>query len=502
MSRKILGLDIRNESITAVLIESSLKGNFIEACGHVPVAEQENGSSTVEEALSAITEHMDISGATCIASFPVEKVTFRNIQVPFKERKKIKQVLPFELEPTLPLPVEDFHIEFFPLKALPAADHVAELLQEQSEYTDLVVAAIENDILEAYLGNLAFIGINPHSVTPGGYLTALCLAHSSNVPNHWILIEVNQKSCTLFFVVFDQIHILRSFPLYFNEPSCTQMLITEIERMISALEENSSILFEPKHIYIAGVDEEAEIEEQLERFLDISVTKVNLLRDMDVTYDTMPEGNFRPGVMDSALALAMAGIVGINGLNFHKVPFAAVKYFIEYKQKIIKTSVLAGLTTILFISSVLIDSYSMEKEIQRFNSTRNEIFQSTFPGKKDIKDQLKQMSIMRNEVEAVRNIPVLSTEMEHSIRTVDILNDISNLIPKKVDIEVTNFVISTDNVQISGNTDTFESVDEIKSSLEKSKYFKKVTISNAKALKSKAGRGDRVGFKISLDINK
>jgi Tfp pilus assembly protein PilN len=57
-------------------------------------------------------------------------------------------------------------------------------------------------------------------------------------------------------------------------------------------------------------------------------------------------------------------------------------------------------------------------------------------------------------------------------------------------------VVGADNVVLSGNTDNFNTVDDIKGSLESDELFKGVTISSADLEKS----GQRVRFKLKLDF--
>ena len=85
-------------------------------------------------------------------------------------------------------------------------------------------------------------------------------------------------------------------------------------------------------------------------------------------------------------------------------------------------------------------------------------------------------------------------ETEKSIRTIDILNNISNRIPRETDVTLTRMVIGSENVVISGDTDTFNSVDNIKSRLEQVDAFKKIIISSANINKS----DNRVHFNLKI----
>ena len=112
VSRKYLGLDIQNSALAAVLIESGLKGNWIRSHAYIPFADGTDETQGLTAALEALVSQVDITGCSCISSFPAEQIFFRNINIPFKQPKKIRQVLPFELEPTMPMPIDQLVIDF------------------------------------------------------------------------------------------------------------------------------------------------------------------------------------------------------------------------------------------------------------------------------------------------------------------------------------------------------------------------------------------------------
>ena len=113
MGRKFFGIDIRSNAVSAVLVDNSIKGNIIDAHLHIPLAtDPEEDGNGLSEALEMITQEMNITDSVSVASFPADQISYRNIQVPFSDHKKIKQVLPFELEPVLPFAVDDLAIDF------------------------------------------------------------------------------------------------------------------------------------------------------------------------------------------------------------------------------------------------------------------------------------------------------------------------------------------------------------------------------------------------------
>ena len=117
MSRKVLGIDIRKHSIIAVLVKSGGQENSIEACVEIPVpAETDEAENGIDAAFESLAQTIDIGDCDCIASFPSAWFSYRNIRVPFSNPKKIRMVLPFELEPTLPFKTMSWYLIFKPLK--------------------------------------------------------------------------------------------------------------------------------------------------------------------------------------------------------------------------------------------------------------------------------------------------------------------------------------------------------------------------------------------------
>jgi len=101
MNRKILGLDIRKNTVSAVLLNSGAKSVKIEAYDIVSISDQKEPENTLAAALELLIEKIDTKGCVCVASFPADLATYRNIKVPFKDKKKIIQILPYELEPKI-----------------------------------------------------------------------------------------------------------------------------------------------------------------------------------------------------------------------------------------------------------------------------------------------------------------------------------------------------------------------------------------------------------------
>jgi len=483
MTRKILGLDIRHDALSAVLVKNSIKENVIESYESVSIPDQQDFESGMAASLETIVEKMNISGSICIASFPADQISYRNIQVPFKGLKKISKILPFELEPTIPFPVDDLVIDFY---TLPLSDH--------NDHTDLIAAAVEKSKLQLYLGILDSFGIEPEIVTVGGYSTALCLSSLVDTHENWLFADIDKSKGTVFGVLSGKICLIRSFPIPSETPSFnTEMLCTNIKRTLSAFEEIVGLDFHPDGVFITGCGlDESDIEQDMERFLELSVKRTDLVSHIEIEKQHHPAKTWDPCQMDNAFSLALMEIEGVDGFNFRKGPFAAKKIWVEHKTGLIKAGVLAAMVLALAFFNVILDSYLLKKKLTGLDNQITQIFTSTFPDVKSV-DPYQQMRI---EIEAANKKALLPGKIDKNIRTIDILNNISKLIPKETDVKLTRLVIGEESVQISGNTDTFNSVDDIKSRLEQVNFFQKITISSANINKS----DKRVQFKLQVHL--
>ncbi|MEJ2284203.1 MAG: PilN domain-containing protein, partial [Desulfobacterales bacterium] len=115
-----------------------------------------------------------------------------------------------------------------------------------------------------------------------------------------------------------------------------------------------------------------------------------------------------------------------------------------------------------------------------------------FPDEKVV-EPFQQMQI---KVREARKNTVIQSAAGPYVRSIDILNAISKSIPETITVDINRMVISPGSVLISGNTDTFNSVEEIKRKLEQIEFFKKVTISSTS--KNRSGKEIRFQLKVEL----
>jgi type II secretory pathway component PulL len=482
MSRKVLGIDIRNESVSAVLVKTSLRESRINTHAYIPISDSEDDPDHIKTALEALTGQIDPAGCDCVVSISADHFSYRILKVPFKEAKKIRMVLPFELEPTVPFPVDDLIIDFIDLES----DH-------RKDQTDLIAVAVPKSELAPYIETLADIKIDPEMVTVSGLPSALCLARQTDPGEDQLFLEINKTICSLFIVGDGRIKLIRSIPTPVAENTRAGALGAFVRRTLAAYGELSRSDFQPLDIVMTGSGlNGANFDKQIAGVLDLPANRLNISDRLSIPVDDEDVNPWDPAIMDNALSLAMVEIEGMGGLNFHKGQFAAKKLFVKHKKNWIKTGIFAAAVVVLLLFNLITDSYRLNKQLDGYDQQIRNIFQATFPGEK-IVEPFQQMQIKVKETR--KNAGTQSAAGPH-LRSIDILNAISRSIPETTTVDVTRMVISAETVLISGSTDTFNSVENIKSKLEQVDVFKKVTISSTS--KDRSGKAIRFQLKVEL----
>ena len=147
----------------------------------------------------------------------------------------------------------------------------------------------------------------------------------------------------------------------------------------------------------------------------------------------------------------------------------------------------------MFLGYSIVNYYTLKQRVETKHAEIIDIFQTTFPEVTQIVDPVHQMRV---KLEAAGKSISFPGEFAASVKTIDILNDISRLIPEKQDVELVSIVVGSDNVVVTGNTDTFNAVDDMKSGLERADNFQSVSISSANMNQA----GTRVRFKIKVAL--
>lgn len=479
MPGKIIGIDIDSDSITAVVAEGGLRGISVKECLRVLI----NGDEGLHGALKKLSGNIDLKADTYVSTISGEHISFRNFQIPFKSEKKIKQTLNFAVETLIPFPIEDVLVDF--------------TIPDQSDNSEILAALVSRKYISEYLTELKeYAGIDPEILDIKVVPIASWLLRQEDIPENGLILEVGSKISTLILYINRRVSLIR--PLYLggvlktgdtlpdegndtlkdaNSDSLIGKLCLNIKNTLHSFENQGNRQVTPERIFITGPGSlYPDIEIVIEKFTSIPVERIDIARDMKVSMGDNVARLWDPALMNGTLALIFRDSKKGQGFNFRKDEFEVQKGYFRIKKVFQKVAVFLIIILSLLTADFGMDYYIQKKRYVRLDYKLKEMFREEFPGVKRIIDPVHQVKAKINEIKKSSiSIPGISD----TSKVLDLLKDVSGRMPNSLNLRVTRMVVDPEIVQIKGETDTFNTVDIIKKSLQNSEYFSSVNISSA-----------------------
>jgi len=492
MSGNILGLDINEDFISAVQVTSGLKGFQIISRATVMIDKDNN----LDKALEELSQNMDMKSDTCIASISGGVVLYQNLIMPFKELKKIKQTLPFEMETLVPFPIGDIIIDFNIIKS--------------SEQSEVLAISARKSLISEYLERLKKLGVSPYIVDVRPVPIALWLLSQRETPDEGLLLDIGLNGFAIVFFMERRIALVRyaslngGFKSYSNVNNMSAGDDPEREETDSIFQTSSVMInnclrsfswqigrkIEPEKIFLTGIGSmHKETGDFISRSIGIPIERVNVSEDKRIHMDYGMEARWDPALMDGALSLAVREIKEGHGFNLRKGEFAIKKGIFKTGKELRKTGIFILIILILLLIDLGTDYLLLKSRYQAARQRCVELYSLTFPDAKNVKEPLLEMKQRISELE--KSAAILSRDVNREQKVLDIINDISLRIPSTSDVDIKSMDISSETVHISGETDSFNTVNNIESYLEPSTYFSDVKIS---------GKLDKTGKRIEFDL--
>lgn len=495
MPGKIFGLDIGADSVTAVQVTSGLKGYQIVACGRVMIGE-EGGT---EEALKELLQDVDHKSDTYLISIPGEDLSYRNLTMPFKELKKIRQTLPFEIETLVPFSIEDLVVDFN--------------IIDRSDQSEILAVSVTKTTMVEYLELLQEYGIDPDVLDIRCIPIVSWLLNQDGAPENGLLLDIGPRRNTMVLYLTRRIVLIRTFGI---DGVITHALTDALEgdladtltpdhiksylESLSTVVQNTIHSFRwhtkkdvcPEKVFFTGIGAlYPETGTILTEQLGAPAEQINLRRHKKVHMGKDIARVWNPALMDSALALALRNDKKGLGFNLRKDEFEVKKHYAVLKKEIRKVAVLLILVLSFLAANLGVDYSLLHKRYRMLDEKIEEVFRQTFPDVKRIVDPVQQMRVKINDI---KRSEVSGTGLDSKGRVLDLIREISQGVPKVLDVNITRMVIDQDTVRISGKTDEFNTVDNIKNRLESSTHFSAAVISSS----NRDRRGKQIQFEIKL----
>ena len=242
MSRRILAIEIGNHNLSAVLLTTGIKSMTVEA-GAVLALDRTNDQpghqDPLEQALSTLQTKINTANATVVVALPAGRSLYRTIEVPFKDEKKIRQILSFELEPLLPLPIDRLVFDF---------QH-----NQQEEGVEVLAAGIDRQYLDYVREVFAGSGLHPQLIVPGGFAMATVFSiHGPQQSEQFIVLDVGLDTATMFALSQGQTLLVRSMQVDTSAEEMITALAIKIRQTLTSHNDIASSPYSPTALFITG----------------------------------------------------------------------------------------------------------------------------------------------------------------------------------------------------------------------------------------------------------
>jgi len=495
MHPSVTGIDIHDDYLTAVQVIRGFGGWELTACARIPM----KGENRLDPALETLSQSMNLTGGEVVVAISGSEVHYRNLAVPFRDKRKQREILPFELEPTVPFPIDDLVVDFFST--------------DRSHKPELLVFFTEKRMVGQLLNTLKTRGIDPEAVCVRCVPMALWLLNNKETCDNGLLLDLGEKWTTLVLWQKKQVVLIRTFTHGGGTDGGAKVedgvegrvgdrgnptsavlgtILDTVRNTVHAFGTGKEAFKTPENVFLTGQGTtQPGISQLVTEVLDIPAERVDLCEDDRIRLGENAIPVWDPSLMDNALSLVLGYSGRGLGPNLRRDEFEVSRQSF-YRSKFFRKAVVwVVLIAALWAVDMGVSTYFMKQRAVALDGRILSLFKKTFPHISRIVDPVKQAQIEVNELKRVSK-PGQVVGM--SGKALDLLLEISERLPKSIDLKVSRLVIDPNAVRIKGTTDTYNTVDRVKQGLEKSSLFKTTTISSANLDRGK----NRVLFEIKL----
>jgi Tfp pilus assembly protein PilN len=204
--------------------------------------------------------------------------------------------------------------------------------------------------------------------------------------------------------------------------------------------------------------------------LDVAKKRPSLLGNVPQEYHNL---------LTVALGAAFWGTVEEGErINFRQEEFASLRKARRMKTRMTLLFSYAGILAILGIAAFSTNLYLKEKRYQYLRAEVRKEFLQAQPGVKNVVNEMQQMKEVVQEEKARVDALGGSADTGSPLETI---RELSTMIEPKWKVRVTELVMEPEGVELAGEADSFDTVNQLKSKLDRSVLFKEVQLKTAQA---------------------
>ncbi len=495
MPQRILALEIDAHEMKGAVVETTFRDYRVAGLYRETIT----AGAEVSEQVRRFLERHSVEPDTVLSSVPGELVAFRTFYLPFRDRKRLDQTVPFELENQVPFGLDEIVVDY----------HV---LRRDSAGTLVLAALVQRKDLEQHLALLSGAGLDPKVVdlAPLATLNVLSLL-GSELPESFVYIDDNPHRTIVALYRGGELAGLRTLTSSVRasaagveaaaagnghpDPGDTgvESLIGGIRWTLLAL--NGGPLEAGFACLLAGEGPRCdELGHALNRDMGLVVQRLtqSSLRSVPPALHAQVEGFASP----LGLALREVSPTTAVGLNVRQGEFAYQRGQDEVRRALTRSAVLAGIVVALLIVNTYMSYQQLAGRLAAVQAQIRNVFTQTLPDVHRVVDERAQL---KSEIDSAQKLlqRLGGLAPVSGVTAIDVLRTITAAMPENVKIDTDEYIMDPEAVRLKAKTDSFEAVDTMKQQLLNTHYFGDVQV---KEVKSSAD--GKVDFRLILALNK
>jgi general secretion pathway protein L len=449
MPNRILALDPHGAQLVAVVVETSFRSYQVVGF----FAEPRDPNAPLSDQLRSFVSRHAITADTVLSALPGRAATYRILELPFRDWRKLAQTVPFELESQVPFAVDEAVVDF-------------QILERTSVGARVFAALAPRAKVEEHLQILADAGLDPAIVdfAPLTTLNVLQLFEGER-PDRYAFLHVSSgQQGTLAVYRGGQLMGLRVIDVA-GEPAAPA-LAREISWSLKSLNGSLSVGDEGPPPLLIGGASGTELLELLRSRMGATVQRLE-----DLPLRQMPAAlHGRQGMYAPALGLALREIVDepTIGLNFRRDTFAYRRRQEELQGGLQRLGVLAGVVLLLFALWQGVSYYELSSQYEELRTVVQQAFHTVLPGM-PVVDEAEQLAQEIKKLQKQQQ--QLGFGPNGPISPLEVLRQLSERAPTDPRLNVDELAIDADGVHVRAKTSSFDAVEKIRRKIAESPLF-------------------------------
>lgn len=180
-----LGIDIGHHTLRGALVKTGMRSAEVERYVEVQLPTPAQGGSAataLQEAMAQLLQRLGTSPDAVVTAIDGSRASLRTLSIPIAAKKRAAEVLPFELDPLLPFPIEESVVDF-------------QEVRQHGTDVSLMAAAVPEAAVQEILDQLAAAQIFPKELAVGAAALDGLTPFLQQPPDEaWLLLHLDSES--------------------------------------------------------------------------------------------------------------------------------------------------------------------------------------------------------------------------------------------------------------------------------------------------------------------